>query len=990
MTSLEQQQGDELDSLLTDFLDEANQLLVKLNEDLLTLDEWVASRQAGQATSCDGELMTSMFRSAHSLKGLSAMLGLPHINQLTHRVENVFDAARKNELTLDSCNVQVVFSAIDSLEAMIDMLKNTGSDEVDATEVMKRIENVLIDAGCHREAKSQHDAEAALAAIAAEVSSLSQAEAPPTAASIAEDEGIFANIEDENEVPARYMAIFIDEADLSLDQLTESLVSDEAIASEQTTESLLITAHRIKGSAASLGLHRAAKLSHLMEDLLQDLHNSGVKLQPTMVDALLKSTDALRGYVTSLKTGNRLYPQFAAAARDLCASRELLASLKPTASEAQPNVAEKPSMTSPLSHLTDATFIQSIRQQYPTAEGLIVGQVYFDPSQPLIGLKASLVFEKLCRAGQSLHSSPPGTELENLDDLEYLDFVISSTMSVDSLRAQLLISGVSNAFVEAIGEQPIAAQPLVTLASLAPLAPQPKQVVSVATEPIAKPAAAVTSASTSTLADHDEVATTEPAAKTKTAERDSNKPNETLRVDIERLDQLMNLAGQLVINKARFTQIGEGIRETLPAKNTLQMLSNATMLIDRLSGDHEHGSLHQEWDVEQARSHVRRVRSDLQTIQRELSRLTKLRTRVNELFEAVHQLDRVADGIQKSVMDTRMVPIGPLFQRFKRVVRDVTRINGKDIRLDIRGEKTELDKRMIDELGDPLIHMVRNSADHGVETSADRVAAGKPSQGCITLDAFHRGNSIVIQVVDDGKGLDSQRILKKAVERGLVSDVDAERMTPHQIYQLIWEPGFSTAEQVTEISGRGMGMDIVRSKIEGLSGTVEVDSTPGQGATFTIKLPLTLAILPSLMAAVDGDVFSLPIESIVEIVSVPRRMLGTVHGMLTASIRGRIVSVVNLRDIFTWRQNSSRRGASETSDCTLVVLGHDGEEIGMVVDSVLGEDDVVIKSLAENYRNVRGIAGASILGDGRVSLILDIPTLIEMASGMAEVPAVVV
>ncbi|ADB17977.1 CheA signal transduction histidine kinase [Pirellula staleyi DSM 6068] len=987
MAAMDQQLSDELgDSLLTDFLDEANQLLVKLNEDLLTLDEWVASRQAGQPSSFDSELMTSMFRSAHSLKGLSAMLGLPHINQLTHRVENVFDAARKSELQLDSSNVQVIFSAIDSLEAMIDMLKNTGNDEVDASEVMTRIENVLVEAGCHREAKSQQDAEAALAAITAEVTLL---QAPSEPSTLQEDEGIFAGIEDEQEVPSRYLAIFIDEADLSLDSLTETLVSDEQLAGDSATESLLITAHRIKGSAASLGLHRAAKLSHLMEDLLQDLHNSGCRLKPSMVDALLKSTDALRGYVASLKAGVPKYPQFAAAARDLCSSRELCASIAdtkmPTSSaQESPASTAAPAIAS-LDHLTEASFVASLRQQFPTAENILVGQVRFDASQPLVGLKASLVYEKLCRAGQSLYNNPPGCDLENLDDLEYFDFAISTTVPLETLRTQLLISGVSEVLLDLIADQPpVAAAPMVTLSSLAPVAR------TASAEPKAA-AAKLVDDDLPVSNDHPEAAVSDASAKSKAAERDtSNRPNETLRVDIERLDQLMNLAGQLVINKARFTQIGEGIRETLPAKGTLQMLGNASMLIDRLCGDGESNSHLDEWDLDQAKSHVRRVRADLQIIQRELSRLSKLRNRVNELFEAVHQLDRVADGIQKSVMDTRMVPIGPLFSRFKRVVRDVTRINGKDIRLDIRGEKTELDKRMIDELGDPLIHMVRNSADHGVETSADRVAAGKSAQGCITLDAFHRGNSIVIQVIDDGKGLDSQRILKKAIERGLVSEADAERMTSHQIYQLIWEPGFSTAEKVTEISGRGMGMDIVRSKIEGLSGTVEVDSTPGQGATFTIKLPLTLAILPSLMAAVDGDVFSLPIESIVEIVSVPRRQLSTVHGMLTASIRGRIVSVVNLKDIFTWRQNSSRSTALETTDSTLVVLGHDGCEIGLVVDSVLGEDDVVIKSLAENYRNVRGIAGASILGDGRVSLILDIPTLIEMASGLAELPAAVV
>ena len=262
-----------------------------------------------------------------------------------------------------------------------------------------------------------------------------------------------------------------------------------------------------------------------------------------------------------------------------------------------------------------------------------------------------------------------------------------------------------------------------------------------------------------------------------------------------------------------------------------------------------------------------------------------MRTSVNDLFEAIHQLDRVSDGIQQSVMDTRMVPIGPLFARFKRVIRDITRGNGKQIRLVINGEKTELDKRMIDELGDPLIHMVRNSADHGIESPEVREAAGKPRQGHgharrLPSRQQHRHPG-------DRRRQGARRRphpASKALEKGLVTAADAEKMTRQQIYQLIWEPGLSTAEKVTEVSGRGMGMDIVKSKIEDLNGTVELDSEPGQGTTLTIKLPLTLAILPSLMVEIDGDVFAMPLESVVEIVSVgPQDMA---HGPRAADRAG--------------------------------------------------------------------------------------------------------
>jgi two-component system chemotaxis sensor kinase CheA len=385
-------------------------------------------------------------------------------------------------------------------------------------------------------------------------------------------------------------------------------------------------------------------------------------------------------------------------------------------------------------------------------------------------------------------------------------------------------------------------------------------------------------------------------------------------------------------------------------------------------------------ELESVRSQVRRIRNDLEPIRHEVQTLNRARGSVRELFEAIHQLDRVSDGIQKGVMDIRMVPIGPLFARFQRVVRDISRASGKQVRLEIAGEKTELDKRMIDELGDPLVHLVRNSADHGIEPPEQRAAAGKPRQGTVTLEAFHRGNSILIQVRDDGQGLDTDRILRKALDKGLVSEADAGRMTAHQIQQLIWKPGLSTAEKITDISGRGMGMDIVKTKIEELSGSVEISSRQGKGTTITIRLPLTLAILPSLMVEIAGEVFAMPMEAVTEIVSFGRNHVRTVRGRPTATVRGRVVPLVELGELLSFHRESVAAETCPTPQTTLVIVNDMGREIGLAVDRVLGEEDVVIKSIAENYENIRGIAGASILGDGRVALILDVPALIAVLS----------
>ncbi|QDU30571.1 Chemotaxis protein CheA [Anatilimnocola aggregata] len=947
-----------LQGMMSDFLDEAGSLLISLNEDLLTLEAWTANN-ASQRSPLDPELMNNMFRSAHSLKGLSAMLGLTNINQLTHRIENVFDASRKGQLDLTSSIVETIFQSIDALTAMIAKLQDDGSDQYDASAVMLGIEQVLESGGCARQQTSQADAEKALAAceqgLQLDAALDSPARVEPAPKDLHPEVAALEQIVDETDIPPKYLAIFIDETDLALESLAEVLLCAERSAQLRTVEELLVTAHRIKGSAASLGLNRTAKLAHWMEDALQTAGERKLVLPPSLIDALLHCVDALRLYVTGLKQSVPDCSQFASSAAELLvASNEAFANCPPIQVEPPAIVTawQPQAIAVQLGELETGTQFSC--------------ELHFEANLPLVGLKANLAYEKAVRLGQILHCDPTAESLEEIEQLESLRLIVQSEASRDEIAAALNVNGVRSVDVRVLSAQSKKCEdPAMAVAQQSTHLPT--------TTNSAKP--------TQSLPAVEDARPSAAEAKSKATD-EGGKPSETLRVDIDRLDQLMNLAGQLVISKARFSQIGTAMRESLPAKQLTQVWSETAAFMQQLADDDAHGASaqHAAATMSSIRSHARRLQSDIEKITAEFARVTKLHARVSELFEAVHQLDRVAASIQKSVMDTRMVPVGPLFNRFKRVVRDITRLNGKDIRLVIRGESTELDKRMIDELGDPLIHMVRNSADHGIESPEARVATGKAAQGTITLDAFHRGNSIVIQVSDDGKGLDRDRILRKGVERGLVDAETAERMTAHQVFQLIWEPGFSTAEKVTEISGRGMGMDIVRSKIEGLSGTVEVESNPGQGTVFTIKLPLTLAIMPSLMAEIDGDVIALPIESIAEIVGLKDDSLGTVHGLRTATIRGRVVSVVELKELLTWNSHSSRTQCKPAGDHTIVVIRYENREIGLLVDTVLGEEDVVIKSLADNYRNVEGVAGASILGDGRVSLILDVGALVNLAS----------
>ena len=395
--------------------------------------------------------------------------------------------------------------------------------------------------------------------------------------------------------------------------------------------------------------------------------------------------------------------------------------------------------------------------------------------------------------------------------------------------------------------------------------------------------------------------------------------------------------------------------------------------------------------------HVRRLRDNFHEIQGELERLRQGREQLKTLAEAIHSLGRVTDGLQKGVLDTRMVPIGPLFERFRRVIRDLSLSSGKEVTLQISGEKTELDKRMIDELSDPLIHMVRNSVDHGLEPPEIRETAGKPRAGTVSLQASHRGNSVVITVSDDGRGIDCQRIREKIVAKGLVSSSQADQLTDRELVPFIWHPGLSTAETITEISGRGVGMDIVKNRIENLSGGVDVRTAPGQGTTFTIRLPLTLAIMSSLLVRIYEEIYAIPLDHIDEIVEVRPRQVFRVQGRPTIEIRKKIVALVSLGDLFRWggkphpSASSARRDTStpdghvndvvEEPDTLRVVVVQNGETtIGLLVDQLIGMQEVVLKSLEKNFRPIPGLSGASILGDGRVSLILDVDALITMAS----------
>ena len=392
--------------------------------------------------------------------------------------------------------------------------------------------------------------------------------------------------------------------------------------------------------------------------------------------------------------------------------------------------------------------------------------------------------------------------------------------------------------------------------------------------------------------------------------------DQTVRVETRRLDHVMNLVGELVLGRNRLMKLGFGLEE-----------------------QYENEPL------------------------------------VRELGMTLAQLNLVTSDLQLAVMKTRMVPIRKVFARFPRLVRDVSNKLGKQVRLELTGEETEVDKSVADELGDPLVHLVRNAMDHGLELGADRQTKGKPAEGYVRLAASQEGNSIVIRVEDDGRGLPVEKIKAKALERGLVTEADVASMGEREVMNLIFLPGFSTADQVSDLSGRGVGMDVVRTNISRMNGSIELDSDPGKGSRVTIKLPLTVAIIQALMVEVECCTFAIPLASVVEAVKVTKEEIKTINGKAVLNLRERILPLLHLAEQFQIPSDSS------SDECYVVVVAVGERRFGVVVDRLRAQEEVVIKSLGAFLAEVKGVAGATITGDGKVVLILDMADLVHEVRG---------
>ncbi len=415
---------------------------------------------------------------------------------------------------------------------------------------------------------------------------------------------------------------------------------------------------------------------------------------------------------------------------------------------------------------------------------------------------------------------------------------------------------------------------------------------------------------------------TETKAKAKADTEENKAPSigveQTVRVDVRRLDHLMNLIGELVLGKNRLIRIYSDVEERYDGEKFLE-----------------------------------------------------------ELNQVVSSISAVTTDLQLAVMKTRMQPVGKVFNKFPRMVRDLSRELGKSIELIIEGEETELDKSIVEEIGDPLIHIIRNSCDHGIEPLEERRRLNKPETGKVQLSAYNEGNHIVIKISDDGKGLDPVMLKEKAIEKGVISERDAEGMSDREAFNLIFKPGFSTAKVVSNVSGRGVGMDVVKTNIEKLNGIIEIDSEVGVGTTQKLKIPLTLAIIQALLVGVQEEYYAIPLSSVLETVRISQDEIYTVDGKSVLRLRDEVLSLVRLSDIF-----KVDAILESNSDVYVVIIGLADQKIGVIVDYLIGQEEVVIKSLGYYLKNTRGIAGATVRGDGKITLIVDVGAMMEMAKSI--------
>jgi len=681
---------------------------------------------------------------------------------------------------------------------------------------------------------------------------------------------------------SQYLEIFIEETKEHLQSLNQCLLQMEKNPQDNSMlNEIFRVAHTLKGMSGTMGFNRMSRLTHDMEDVLQALRSNEMKVSPVLIDLLFKCLDALESYTTMIvETGSEGSEDNAAIIDALAEMIRKKGSVSaPAATDAAPAPefsAASPDLAADLA--LNQYDLNVINKAAALGNNAYQITVKLNKGCVLKSARAFIIFKTLERHSEIIKSEPKVQDIEDEKfDFEFTVVVLSNEDEAVFDKDLNSIAEVDEVIIKLIKAKEAVAQ-------------QAAGNTAHAEEQEAK------AADESSEGDQSQSKADSAAKRTKTGK--------TVRVDIDRLDVLLNLVSELIIQKTRLEGL-EGIEKT--------------------------------------QSYV----------------------------ETVEYLERISTNLHDAVMKVRMVPVETVFNRFPRMIRDISKNLGKEVELKMSGEETELDRTVIDEIGDPLIHLLRNSCDHGIESLEQRKSLGKPEVGLIELKAYQDGNNVVIEVGDDGQGINVDKVKKKAIERGLINKDMAANLTKKDIIDFLFKPSFSTADKVTDLSGRGVGLDVVKTKIEALGGIVEVETELGKGSRFFIRLPLTLAIIQALLVMVGEEKYALQLSSIHKITNIPADDIKLVQKQEVVMYRNTVIPVVRLDKVLEVPKEND-----EAQKYLTLVIVKKGERLtGLVVDKILGQQEIVQKSLGKFLSGIKTITSATILGDGNVALILDVNTL---------------
>lgn len=676
----------------------------------------------------------------------------------------------------------------------------------------------------------------------------------------------------------QYLSMFIDESRDHLQAINEHMLSLESNPEDiSIVQNIFRSAHTLKGMSATMGFEDIASLTHEMENVLDLVRNHKLKMDSFIFDCLFKSTDSLETMVEDIiqgGTGKADVSDIVAALKSIVSGDYLKGAAGGSAKPADGQDETKAELDE---------FQLSIVQQSIEA-GIPVFWIEVTVRQDCVlkAARAYMVFNVLEQNGEVIKASPSVEDIEQEKFGESFAVYYISQIDHDQLHKQISsVSEIDKVELVVLNQEKLAERMLPAARA--------------AQKEVAAAAAVVTS-------EPPKAEVKKPPA----AQAGAPVANRTIRVDIERLDFLMNLFSELLIDRVRLEQLASEIRK-------------------------------------------------------------------NELTETVEHMARVSSDLQNIVLKLRMVPVDTVFNRFPRMIRDVAKTLDKKVDLIITGAETELDRTVVDEIGDPLVHLLRNAVDHGLEPTSERIALGKPETGTIHLRAYHSGNHVFIEIEDNGRGINRDKVLGKAIQNGVVTQEQAARMTDKEVYMLLFASGFSTADKISDISGRGVGLDVVKTKIESLGGEVHVDSEFGKGSKWSVQLPLTLSIISAMLIRLHGEKYAIPLSSIVETAAIRPEQVRIVHGNQMVDYRNSVIPLIPLAKLFDVPQGEDESEA----DIQIVVIRKGEKMAALVVNEFIGQQEIVLKTLGKYLTNLFAVSGATILGDGQVALIIDTNALIK-------------